>query len=243
MSASEPPPNPPGDSGDPGGSYTRNKRSGECTDRLLPSFMDPQGTAGELQFLRIRAVSGQIPNDPFLLRLSVEKYLGGQISGAFKENKGLSYVLKIRSQAQFNRLLWMTKLADGTDIVIEENATLNQVKCVVSNADTIGLEDDYLAKQLGGQKVKEVRRIRRRNPTTGALENTPTLILTTSGTVVPEHVDFGWSRCRTRPYYEPDAVLPMLELWPYRETVYGPGQSLRQVQPDPPGRSNVQPNH
>lgn len=163
--------------------------------------MDPQDTSGELQYLRMRAVSGAIPTDPFLLRLSVEKFIGGPIYGAFKENKGISYVLKIRSQAQFDKLLRMNKLADGTNVVIEEHTTLNQVKCVVSNADTIGLEENYIAEQLNGQRVKEVRRIKRRNGNTGILENTPTLILTISGTVVPEHIDFGWSRCRTRPYY------------------------------------------
>lgn len=189
MSASSPPLN-PGDPGGPGGGYQFNRINGEYSNRLLPEFMDRDGNAGQLQFLRMKATTGAIPNDPFLLRLSVEKHVGGQISGAFKE-KGISYVLKVRSQAQFDKLLKMKKLADGTEIEIEEHSTLNQVKCVVSNADTIGLEESYLVDQLQNQKVKEVRRIKRRNRNTNALENTPTLILTISGTVIPEHIDFG----------------------------------------------------
>lgn len=200
MSASSPPLN-PGDPGGPGGGYQRNRKNGEYTDRLIPEFLDREGNAGQLQFLRMKAKTGAIPNNPFLLRLSVEKHVGGQIAGAFKENKGISYVLKVRSQAQFDKLLTMSRLADGTEISVEEHSNLNQVKCVVSNADTIGLEEGYIAEQLREQKVKEVRRIKRRNRNTNALEETPTLILTISGTVVPDHIDFGWSRCRTRNFY------------------------------------------
>lgn len=62
------------------------------------------------------------------------------------------------------------------------------------------LDDEYLRQQLEPQGVKDLRRIRRRKPD-GTYENTPTIILTISGTVIPPHVDFGWSRCKTRNYY------------------------------------------
>lgn len=64
----------------------------------------------------------------------------------------------------------------------------------------VGLSDDYLKTQLAAQGVKDLRRIRRRLPD-GTFVNTPTIILTISGTVIPEHVDFGWTRCKTRNYY------------------------------------------
>lgn len=192
----------PGDPGGPGGggSGITNQRNGEYTGALVPSFMDPEGTLGQLHYLKLSGTSGQILTDPFLLRLSVEKHIGGPIAGAFKENRGLTYVLKVRSQEQVKQLLRMKQLSDGTGITIEEHSSLNQVRCVVTNPDTVGLSDQYLVENLANQNVKEVRRIKRRNEK-GEPVNSPVMILTINGTVIPEHIDFGWTRCRTRNYY------------------------------------------
>lgn len=206
-----------GDPGGPGGGGggPSNRVNGEYTGRLLPSFMDQAGTAGELRFLKMEAVSGTIPQDPFLLRLSVEKFINGPIDGAYKENKGITYVLKVRSKAQADSLLRMTKLADGTMIRINEHETLNQRKCVVSNYDTIGLTEEYLQEQLSAQGVKDVRRIKRRNAA-GELENTATVVLTICGTVIPQHIDFGWNRCKTRNFYP--APMQCFRCWEYGHT-------------------------
>lgn len=90
----------PGDPGGPGGGLGSmgNRMNGDYTGPLLPDYMDPTGTAGQLQYLKMESTAGVMPQDPFLLRLSVEKAIGGPIFGAFKENRGLSYVLKVRSQ-------------------------------------------------------------------------------------------------------------------------------------------------
>lgn len=205
-----------GDPGGPGGGTgPTNMMNGEYTGARYPSYMDPTGAAGALQYLRMAAVYGNIPKDPFLLRKSIESVIGGKIEGAFKENKGMAYVLKVRNPDQFRRLLSMSKLADGTEIQIAEHPTMNQRLCVVSNADVTDLSDDYLAAQLAPQGVKAVRRIRRKNAS-GDWENTPTIILTISGTVIPPHVDFGWSRCRTRNYY-PSPML-CFHCWEYGHT-------------------------
>lgn len=192
----------PGDPGGSGGGQNPgiNWRQGEYMGPTLPSYMDRNGTAGTLQYLRMQATTGSMPQDPFLLRISVEKHVGARIEGAFKESRGVSYVLKVRSVAQFNKLLRMEKLCDGTPVSISEHPQLNQRQCVVSNQDVIGLSDDYLKTQLAAQGIKDLRRIRRRLPD-GSFINTSTIILTISGTVIPEHVDFGWTRCKTRNYY------------------------------------------
>lgn len=108
----------PGDPGGPGGGYgcIDYRKNGDYTGQLLPDFMDPEGIAGQLQYLKMESIAGVMPQDPFLLRLSVEKAIGGPIFGAFKENKGLSYVLKVQSKEQYNRLLRMTQLQDRTPI-------------------------------------------------------------------------------------------------------------------------------
>lgn len=207
----------PGDPGGPGGGHNSagNRRYGDYTGQLLPDYMDPEGTAGQLQYLKMETTNGVMPQDPFLLRLSVEKAIGSPIFGAFKENRGLSYVLKVRSQEQVNRLLRMTQLQDSTPIRISEHPFLNQRKCVVTNHDSTGLTDTYLLEQLSHQGVKEVKRITRRTPE-GKRENTATVILTIRGTVIPDHIDFGWSRCKTRKYY-PSPML-CFRCWEYGHT-------------------------
>lgn len=127
----------------------------------------------------------------------------------------MAYVLKVRGPEQVRRLLAMSKLADGTEIKIAEHPTLNQRMCVVFNADVTSLSDDYLTAQLTPQGVKAVRRIRKKT-VNGDWENTPTIILTISGTVIPPHIDFGWSRCRTRNYYPSPMVC--FQCWEYGHT-------------------------
>lgn len=207
----------PGDPGGPGGGISKagNRVFGDYTGALLPEFMDRAGTAGQLQYLRMEVTAGTMPQDPFLLRLSVEKAIGGPIYGAFKENKGLSYVLKVRSQEQMDRLLRMNQLQDKTPIRITEHPRLNQRQCVVTNHDTTGLADDYLLQQLSSQGVKGLRRITRRGPD-GKVMNTATIVLTIKGTVIPEHIDFGWSRCKTRLFY-PSPML-CFRCWEYGHT-------------------------
>lgn len=207
----------PGDPGGPGGGLgkTGNRVLGDYTGALLPEFMDREGTAGQLQYLKMEAVTGAMPQDPFLLRLSVEKAIGGPIFGAFKENKGLSYVLKVRSQQQVDRLLRMNQLQDSTPVRITEHPRLNQRQCVVTNHDTTGLADDYLLQQLSTQGVKGLRRITRRGPD-GKITNTATIVLTIKGTVIPQHIDFGWSRCKTRLFY-PSPML-CFRCWEYGHT-------------------------
>ncbi|XP_062556582.1 uncharacterized protein LOC134221408 [Armigeres subalbatus] len=157
-------------------------------------------TSGPLQNLRLQGVNKPLPANPFLIRHSVEAFLGGTIDGASKENRGASYVLKVRSKAQFDRLLQMSKLSDETPVSVIEHPHLNTVRCVVSCIDAIDLPDEYILRELQDQGVKEIHRIKRRNPE-GKLENTPTIVLTITGTVIPQHVHFGWTRCPTRNYY------------------------------------------
>lgn len=208
-----------GDPGGPGGggNSPRNMFQGTYAGQRLPTYMDKEGIAGSLQVLKMQAVgeNTSLPNDPFLLRLSVEKCVGGPIDGAFKENRGISYALKVRSNVQFQKLLKMNRLIDGTEVMITEHPQLNTTKCVVSNYDSVGLSDAYLKEQLASQGVRDIRRIQKRN-SAGVPENTPTMILSIVGTVIPEHIDFGWTRCKTRSFYPS----PMLcyHCWEYGHT-------------------------
>lgn len=185
--------------GDPGGGSS-NFFDGDFAGARLPNYMDPEGTYGAIQVLRMEATSGRLPNDPFLLRSSVEKCVGAKIDGAFPEGKdGITYALKIRSKNQISKLLRLTSLSDGTGIKIIEHPTLNVCRCVVNCQSVAGLDDKTIEEGLADQGVRNIRRITRRNG--DKVENTSTIVLTISGTVIPPNVDFGWIRCKTRPYY------------------------------------------
>lgn len=167
----------------------------------LPGFMDPHGMHGDLVVLKMEAVSGKLPVHPFMIRKSVETWINGKIDGAFPENQGITYALKVRSKWQLERLLKMTELSDRTQIKITKHVNHNTTRCVISCKDMVKIEDDDAMKYLSEQHVTDIRRITRRSANGKDLENTPTVILTINGTKVPEYVDVGYLRCKTRPYY------------------------------------------
>lgn len=179
--------------------FTQGRIDGTYTGATLPSYMDPEGMYGELHLLRISGANGPLPNRPFHIRRSVEKFVGGKIEGAFPENNKTTYALKVRNLRQFNLLLNMKALIDGTAVNVTEHPTLNSIRCVVSCRDVMDMPDGELLEELKEQGVKDIRRITRRNGQ--ARENTPAIVLTCRGTNRPEAIDFGYIRCRTRPYY------------------------------------------
>lgn len=162
----------------------------------------------------MEAVSGSLPNHPFLLRTSVEGHLGTKIEGAFPEQRGITYALKVRGPNQVQKLVNMSKLNDGTPIRISKHPILNTTRCVVSCYDSIQFTDDQLKAYLADQKVTDLRRITRKNGDTRV--NTSTIILTIEGTRAPEYVDFGWLRCRTRPFYP--APMMCFQCWSFGHT-------------------------
>lgn len=91
-------------------------RCGGISNRVNGEYIGPR-----FEFLKMQAVSGSIPQDSFLLCLSVGRHLRGAIEGAYKENRGIAYVLKVWSQTQFNRLLKMKTLCDATATAIKEH--------------------------------------------------------------------------------------------------------------------------
>lgn len=183
--------------GDPGGGTAYN---GLTTGPTLPGFMDPTGEHGNLVLLKLEPVYGKMPDNPFTLRTSIEKWVKGKIAGATPQGGGKTYVLEARSQKQIDRLLEMKQLSDGTAIRITEDPDLNSVRCVINCRDLMNItEDEEIINELKPQKVTGIRRITRKVGDKNEL--TPTVILTVSGTSRPEHIDVGYRRYHTRPYY------------------------------------------
>lgn len=165
----------------------------------MPQWIDQNGDYGKLTVLRLEGIKEDLPKKPFMIRKSVESFLGVKIKDAFPEKKGVSYIIRLRNQKQVEKLKSMAKLADGSEIKIAEHPTLNQTRCVISCEESKEYETEELKAELQDQGVIGIRRITRR--VNGKDTPTPTIILTIEGTVVPQSIYFGWVHCRTRPYY------------------------------------------
>ncbi|XP_055528014.1 uncharacterized protein LOC129720560 [Wyeomyia smithii] len=161
--------------------------------------MDTSDNHGELTVLRMEALNGKLPRNPFTIRTSVELCVGGKIVGAFPENRGEYYSLKVKNDNHVSKLLAFTELADKTKVKIIPHPTLNTCKCVVSCPDVIDMSEQELLNSLSKYGVLAIRRFTRRDG--DRFVNTPSMILTIRGTVVPDYIDFGYLRVSTRPYY------------------------------------------
>lgn len=176
-------------SGDPGGS-----------GRRLPNFMDPTNEFGELTFLSMTGIDDKpLPKNPFLIGTSVEKVAGGVIEGATTEAQCTRYTLKIRNPAQVSKLLNMTALIDGTEVIVKPHPTLNVSRCVISCFEMIDMDEEDIIRGLSSQKVTRAQRITRN--VNGQRVNTPAVILTFAQSTYPSHVKIGLLRTATRPYY------------------------------------------
>lgn len=71
---------------DPNNEIVQERVDGSHTGATLPPYIDPEGLYGELHLLRILGINGPLPNRPFHIRRSVEKFVGGKIDGAFPES-------------------------------------------------------------------------------------------------------------------------------------------------------------
>lgn len=168
--------------------------------RTLPEWMDPKGNHGALVVLSmIPMQGGKFPDNPFIVGRSLEQAVGGKLDESYTENKGTRYVLKVRSEEKAQKLLALTKLMDGTLVEIQLHPTMNFVKCVVSCPEAINMDKELLESELESQGVTEAYRITRLEGRSRI--NTPTLILTIKGTVIPKHIWFGSLRVTTRMYY------------------------------------------
>ncbi|XP_062714007.1 uncharacterized protein LOC134290818 [Aedes albopictus] len=122
-----------------------------------------------------------LPDDPFIIRMSIEDAVGA-IEDARPEARGARYVL-------------------NTAITIEFHETLNIRKCTVTCHSGKHLSDNVLT-GLGSQRVINVRRFTRRDPTDKKkFVPTNAMVLTFQGTTVPEYIYFGYEKVATHPYY------------------------------------------
>lgn len=168
--------------------------------RRIPLYMDPTNQFGELTFLSLTGKDEKpLPKNPFLIGSSVEKVACGPIEGASTEAQGTRYTLKVRNASQVAKLLNMSALNDGTEVVVKAHPSLNVSRCVISCFEMIDMEEEDIVRGLSSQKVIRAQRITRF--ANGERIKTPAVILTFGKCTYPPHVKIGLLRIATRPYY------------------------------------------
>lgn len=142
-----------------------------------------------------------LPNT-FVVGTTIEKAIGtkeARTIDATREGRGTRYILRTSSKNIYEKLLKLTELVDGTPIEIFRHPTLNTVQGTVYDPDSIDVDEKAIAEYLSSQGVHAVRRIKKR--VNGNLQNTPLLVLSFHGTVLPKHVFFGVLRIPVTTYY------------------------------------------
>lgn len=140
--------------------------------------------------------------DSFIVGASIELVIGqkeARALNASREGRGSRYLLRTSSINVIEKLTKMTELTDGTKIEIVPHPTLNTVQGIVYDTDSINKDENSILGHLESQGVHAVRRIKKR--VNGTLKNTPLLVLSFRGTLLPEYVYFGLLRIEVDVYY------------------------------------------
>nr|XP_019531437.2 uncharacterized protein LOC109403150 [Aedes albopictus] len=140
--------------------------------------------------------------EPFIIGSSVQVAIGEKEArsvAASREGRGSRYLLRTSSRTIVDKLTKLTELIDGTQIEIFLHPTLNTVQGLVFEPDSIDTDEKVIEKNLRSEGVQAVRRIKKR--VNGKLQNTPLLVLSFSGTVLPSYVFFGLLRISVKQYY------------------------------------------
>lgn len=143
-----------------------------------------------------------LPTDPFVVANAVLLALGTKDARkvhASKEARGSRYILRTNSRSICEKLKQIRELSDNIPVEVIEHPTLNFVQGVIYDVDTIDKSEEYIQENLKDQGVCGVRRIKKRRDK--VLVNTPLLVLTIHGSVLPEFLYFGLLRIKIRQYY------------------------------------------
>lgn len=172
-----------------GGPPPSNVLDGTPTIRTLPEWLDPEERHGELCFLLLKGVNETpLPKNPFIVGKSVEQAVG-KITGATIEAGGDRYILKVRGESQAKKLLALDTLVDGSRVEVQMHPTLNQRMCIVYCPEVLELSEKEIAEGLKDQKVIKIHRITKK--ANDGIINTPLLVVTLCGTVIPSSLFFG----------------------------------------------------
>ncbi|GBN46434.1 hypothetical protein AVEN_21603-1 [Araneus ventricosus] len=150
-------------------------------------------------FFIIKRISGNDDNfsnvSPFLVEKAITGSVGTVTSTKLMRSGDLLVEVASRKQAQ--QILKLNSLSTIA-ISVQPHVTLNTSKGVITCGRLLNLSNEEITKELGGQGVKDVRRINIRRD--GELMPTKHFILTFNTPRLPEYIKAGYVRCSVRPY-------------------------------------------
>ena len=100
-------------------------------------------------------------------------------------------VWRIEFQKKWNAWNQVTKLMNYYPVKVSPHKYLNSTKCVIQSRELNNMEESYIVEELRSQGVIAVKRISVRYEL---------YCLTINGQTIPEHIDIGYLKARTRPY-------------------------------------------
>lgn len=146
----------PGNGGENDAAGPANMIDGTYAGSTLPNYLYKDGRFGELTVLRLEAVNGTLPRSPFLIKKSVEAFIGEVITDARPERRGETYMIKVRNNNVAQKLVRFTELSDKTKVRVVPHPTLNTSKCIISNVETMHMSEAELKEELAPQGVTDV---------------------------------------------------------------------------------------
>uniref|UniRef100_A0A8W7PR04 Uncharacterized protein n=1 Tax=Anopheles coluzzii TaxID=1518534 RepID=A0A8W7PR04_ANOCL len=162
--------------------------------RQAPEWLDPANVHGELRYLILAPQKGfAIPKNAFLIEKSLSPFVG-PIEPCVPMDQGARYLMKTRSREQFDKLLAIKKLIDGTPVEITSDRARNTVQCVMVTPCLDGLTDEEILAQIEGTKIVEVKRFMRK--VDGAVKPTNAYLLRIQELI--EERDFFKSQVQSR---------------------------------------------
>ena len=108
-----------------------------------------------------------------------------------KRLKSGSIFIIVDQKHQSQNLLRTTKLMNYYPVKVSPHKYLNSTKCVIQSRELNNMEESYIVEELRSQGVIAVKRISVRYDL---------YCLTINGQTIPEHIDIGYLKARTRPY-------------------------------------------
>ena len=129
----------------------------------------------------------------------VAKCLADTIGPGYKATKMISgdLLLEVRDSAQYRKLSNLVAFG-AVPITVTPHRSMNTVRGVISDDDLLNLSEEELLEGWKEQNVTQVQRIKIKREN----KEIPTkfLIITFASTVLPESLETGYTKTRTRPY-------------------------------------------
>lgn len=160
---------------------------------------------GEPKYITIRRNDNNsfVNISPFIIKKTIDHACDGEVESCKKTRDG-SLLIKTKNTLQATKLLKL-KLMTTMEITASEHKSLNCTKGVIYCNELRNISEDEILEELKTQKVTEIRKILRKQPSNtednnSMLTETGLIIITFATHKLPEQLRIGYEAVRVRPY-------------------------------------------